>query len=611
MRTSNAVRAGCFRRRTAVLLFLLVAVSAVSVRGTLAAPVSPTPHAAAHAPILIDDNAGFNATNGVVSGSGTSLDPYVLGPWDISAISGPGLTIRNTTAYFVLRDLNIAGSGSSTGPGIVLTNLTHASVLRVNVSGSARGVVVNDADDVEVASSNLSSNAIGLELLNVRNSSVANTSFFNDGPLSYGVPTGEAIYVASSLNVGFEFNTFTANGRGVWATASTALRFVSNRFLSNAHQASDDSAKDFWNWTYPEGGNFWSDYRGYDDCRGPLQDDCTGGDGLGDTPYGVPTSPTQPLPTVLDHYPLVPVNPPNQMPVAQFAVSTPTPWTRQTVTFDGTVAYDPDGFLTASVWTFGDGFSASGPTVTHAYAAPGNYTATLTVTDNRGATAFATRAMKVTTWVQPTVSLVLWSCPKGYELPIPSGWSREENVSMGTNATMDLYAYGTYNGTPATLVVSEAFDPTVREDRAYLAETLNATVAGLQKQYPSLVAADITFRTLSGHTALLAVLRYGALYQDVAILTSVALHAGWFIILSAAASEEGNLNGTWQQILSGFTITAVPPAGPGLSPSFWLWVAVGGATGGVIGAVAGLLYYAKRKARPRRPVPPLPPPYTP
>ena len=46
---------------------------------------------------------------------------------------------------------------------------------------------------------------------------------------------------------------------------------------------------------------------------------------------------------------------------------------------------DPDGTVGSFSWDFGDGTSATGATVSHSYAAPGSYTATLTVMDDRGA----------------------------------------------------------------------------------------------------------------------------------------------------------------------------------------------------------------------------------
>ena len=59
------------------------------------------------------------------------------------------------------------------------------------------------------------------------------------------------------------------------------------------------------------------------------------------------------------------------------------------VTLSGANSYDTDGSIVSYAWNFGDGTTGSGATVQKTYTA-GNYTATLTVTDNRGATATTT-----------------------------------------------------------------------------------------------------------------------------------------------------------------------------------------------------------------------------
>ncbi|UCC26044.1 MAG: S8 family serine peptidase [Gemmatimonadales bacterium] len=58
-----------------------------------------------------------------------------------------------------------------------------------------------------------------------------------------------------------------------------------------------------------------------------------------------------------------------------------------TCTFNGAASWDPDGEITSYDWSFGDGATASGVSVTHTYDAPGTYTAQLTVTDDAGASA--------------------------------------------------------------------------------------------------------------------------------------------------------------------------------------------------------------------------------
>ena len=55
-----------------------------------------------------------------------------------------------------------------------------------------------------------------------------------------------------------------------------------------------------------------------------------------------------------------------------------------TVTFDGSTSSDPEGPIASYHWDFGDGHSADGPTVQHAFADNGVFTVTLTVTDAGG-----------------------------------------------------------------------------------------------------------------------------------------------------------------------------------------------------------------------------------
>ncbi len=60
--------------------------------------------------------------------------------------------------------------------------------------------------------------------------------------------------------------------------------FFWNNFIGNRKNAYDDSDKNIWSSSYPEGGNYWSKYRGYDWKSGPNQDQ-TGYDGMGDIPH--------------------------------------------------------------------------------------------------------------------------------------------------------------------------------------------------------------------------------------------------------------------------------------------------------------------------------------
>jgi len=75
----------------------------------------------------------------------------------------------------------------------------------------------------------------------------------------------------------------------------------------------------------------------------------------------------------------------NQPPVASFVYSPEKAVVNQTVTFNASSSYDPDGTIVSYVWNFGDGFNATGKVVKHSYLANGTYLVNLTVMDTDGA----------------------------------------------------------------------------------------------------------------------------------------------------------------------------------------------------------------------------------
>jgi hypothetical protein len=70
-------------------------------------------------------------------------------------------------------------------------------------------------------------------------------------------------------------------------------------------------------------------------------------------------------------------------PVATFVPSTFVQATHETIFFDASSSYDPDGNITAYYWDFGDGSTLeNGAFTSHRYALPGVYHVNLTVKDN-------------------------------------------------------------------------------------------------------------------------------------------------------------------------------------------------------------------------------------
>ena len=94
----------------------------------------------------------------------------------------------------------------------------------------------------------------------------------------------------------------------------------------------------------------------------------------------------------------------NQAPTAEFAVNGLPAKANQTVTFDASASSDSDGTIMAYAWDFGDGTTASGVNASHAYAAVGNYTVSLTVTDNDAAINNTTTLVEIVSCIAPSVT---------------------------------------------------------------------------------------------------------------------------------------------------------------------------------------------------------------
>jgi KaiC/GvpD/RAD55 family RecA-like ATPase/PKD repeat protein len=85
----------------------------------------------------------------------------------------------------------------------------------------------------------------------------------------------------------------------------------------------------------------------------------------------------------------------NRPPIATFTESSEIVNTHETITFNASDSYDLDGYVVNYVWDFGDGTNATGMYVDHVYIEDGNFTVTLTVTDDDLTSAIAVDAITI------------------------------------------------------------------------------------------------------------------------------------------------------------------------------------------------------------------------
>lgn len=85
----------------------------------------------------------------------------------------------------------------------------------------------------------------------------------------------------------------------------------------------------------------------------------------------------------------------NQPPLAVINVTATAVHTGETVTFDGSESSDPENQIANYYWSFGDGGSATGAVVTHAYTDDGRFTVRLTVVDQDSTSSYVELLLKV------------------------------------------------------------------------------------------------------------------------------------------------------------------------------------------------------------------------
>lgn len=310
-----------------------------------------------HVPILINGDAGFTPANGVTSGSGTALDPFVVEGWDIDASSANGIEVRNTSAYFIIRNCYVHDGGDNNKHGIYFETVKNWKIDNVTSANNFQGIFLvyssdgsidnstsennrgkgiwlwysqnntvincvtrrNHFEDIHLwhSDNNIVENCVlaghdhGITIDSAENNTVTYCSFENNNfAVYFNISSGNVVKncTVSSNNFGVTMvsssnNVVTKNiiensKLGYKIDVSSESNIIYHNDLINNVQQAIDSSTNYWDNGYPSGGNYWGDYAGADNYRGENQD-IPGGDNIGDTPYLIPGG------TNRDRYPLM------------------------------------------------------------------------------------------------------------------------------------------------------------------------------------------------------------------------------------------------------------------------------------------------------------------
>ncbi len=302
-----------------------------------------------HDPIAIVGNAAFNASNGVVSGSGSLIDPYIIEGWEINSSTPdtPGISVWGTTSYFVMRDLWIHSSPDNLAADIWVCR--NGAIVNCTIEGDHDGIVIEESWNMTITDNTIARTDVGIYVGQSVNVSVSHNLVY-DNTLGIQVEGCNETYLVE--------NTIIQNGLGVSATntpdGGDLVQIYHNNFINNTEQAHMYAAfvmapagDVLWNATYPIGGNYWSDYTGNDTQWGPDQD-LAGADGIGDTPHDFPMDWWgEPGYTDQDYYPRMAQVADDWSPGANFTLDPETGDTTTVFVVDASSSVAPRGPISA------------------------------------------------------------------------------------------------------------------------------------------------------------------------------------------------------------------------------------------------------------------------
>jgi parallel beta-helix repeat protein len=198
--------------------------------------------------------------------------------------AGAGEVILVNCTHITVEEQNLSYAGA--GVGIVYSNNITISNTKI-CDNDIIGIEVGSSENITIVNNNVSKNRYGILFEGSDWNTICNNTLFG------GFDT-DAFWLYNRGVVGLEMahsnhniiknNTISYNFYGIYMYNSNMNNIFHNNFINSINQAYDGTGNNYWNASYPDGGNYWSDYNGTDEYSGPNQDQ-PGSDGIGDSHF--------------------------------------------------------------------------------------------------------------------------------------------------------------------------------------------------------------------------------------------------------------------------------------------------------------------------------------
>lgn len=150
----NQTRSIDSKNRAKANVGIIVAMLLVSSVFMVALALIPSETAAydGHDPIKIIGNDDFLPENGVVSGSGSTEDPFVISGWEILVRSGSGIAISNSSVSFVIDEVHVNGTANYSNMiySVYLYNVSNGRIKNSLLNNTNVGVYMSGCTNCSI-----------------------------------------------------------------------------------------------------------------------------------------------------------------------------------------------------------------------------------------------------------------------------------------------------------------------------------------------------------------------------------------------------------------------------------------------------------------------------
>ena len=190
-----------------------------------------------------------------------------------------GIVIQRDNAVLDGAGYTIQGTKMPASRGIYVQGQTYVTIRNIKIKTFESGILLDSFSNCDsIMSSKIEGNDYGIECLAYSDNTTISRNNITANNLI-------GIWIVGSSNDTITGNIIAGTTQtGIDLESSFNDTIYHNNFIGNTIQFSLYDSTAAWDNGYPSGGNYWSDYSGTDVHSGPNQN-MTGSDGIGDTPY--------------------------------------------------------------------------------------------------------------------------------------------------------------------------------------------------------------------------------------------------------------------------------------------------------------------------------------